>query len=297
MVTMKMELVTIVKQQVYRIMHSMKIDCFNDLDEVCPVIEKCETNTGNHLRIQQSVMDRFRVYRCSSHVDCPFLVRLSRRQSDRKYVISKMNGKHSNVCRPSWATDGRHLIKCRQGKLGEILLKVLQTKEGIPVPRNITKTAIQKEYNEDLPYMVAWRAINEDTIRKKKYGVMKFQLIIPYLDEMRKCNLLSVIGYTRGVSGCDLIDDQFFPYIENDALKSVRPVILLDAAHLCSEYIGMLYIASVLSGGDVIYSIDFMISTGNEDRKMWTKISDKPVPSYLNKALVDQWFKKAMWKR
>jgi hypothetical protein len=52
----------------------------------------------------------------------------------------------------------------------------------------------------------------------------------------------------------------------------VRPVIYLDAAHLRSEYKGMLYIASVLSGGDDIYPIGIMISSGNEDRTTWTKM-------------------------
>ena len=100
---------------------------------------------------------------------------------------------------------------------------------------------------------------------------MNFQLIIPYLEEMRKSNPLSVIGYTRG-SACNIVDLHFFPAIANDVLKLVHPVISLDAGHLRSEYKGMLYIASVLSGGDEIYPIGFMISTGNEDRKTWTKI-------------------------
>ena len=55
---------------------------------------------------------------------------------------------------------------------------------------------------------------------------MNFQLIIPYLEEMRKSNPLSVIGYTRG-SACDIVDLHFFPAIANDVLKLVRPVISL----------------------------------------------------------------------
>ena len=34
----------------------------------------------------------------------------------------------------------------------------------------------------------------------------------------------------------------------------------------------MLYIASVLLGGYDIYPVGFMIASGNEDRKMWTKM-------------------------
>ncbi len=49
-------------------------------------------------------------------------------------------------------------------------------------------------------------------------------------------------------------------------------MISLDAAHLRSKYKGMLYVASVLSGGDDIYPIGFMIVSGNKDQKMWTKM-------------------------
>ena len=64
------------------------------------------------------------------------------------------------------------------------------------MPKDIIKTANNKEYNEDLPFMVAWRAINDNVPRQSKADVMNFQLIIPYLVEMRKCNPLSLIGYT-----------------------------------------------------------------------------------------------------
>jgi hypothetical protein len=101
--------------------------------------------------------------------------------------------------------------------------------------------------------------------------MMNFQLIIPYFDKMRKCNPLALVGYTRGTEDCDIIDLHFFPSIANDVLKTVRPVISLVAAHFWSKYIGTLYIASVLSGGDDIYPIGFMIASGNEDRKTWIK--------------------------
>ena len=256
----------------YRILHSAKIDCFKDLDDAFPFIEKYEMMTGNRLRIQQSVLGKYRVYRCCSHIDCPFLVRFSKRHSDGKFVLSRMNANHSTVPRPNKALDGRQLKKRRQGKLGEIVTRVLQTKDGLPVPKDIVKTASNKEYNEDLPYMVAWRAINGNVLRQAKADVMNFQLIIPYLDEMQKCNPLSLVGYTKGTEDCDIIDLYFFPSMANDVLKTVRPVISLDAAHLRSKYKGTLYIASVLSGGNDIYPIGFMIASGNEDRKTWTKM-------------------------
>ena len=119
--------------------------------------------------------------------------------------------------------------------------------------------------------MVAWRAINGDVIRCKKAAVMSFQLIIPYLEELRRCNPSSLIGYSRD-QNCNMVDLHFFIPFANDVLKTARPVVALDAAHLRSEYKGVLYIASVLSGGKDIYPIGFMISMGNEDGPTWTKM-------------------------
>jgi ribosomal protein L32 len=53
----------------------------------------------------------------------------------------------------------------------------------------------------------------------------------------------------------------------NKALKFVRPVISLDAAHLCSKFKGTLYVASVLTGNNDVFPIGFMIAAGIENRE------------------------------
>ena len=170
------------------------------------------------------------------------------------------------------AVDGRKLKKRRQGEmLDEIVTRVQKTKDGLPVPADVIKTATNTEYNEAIPYMVAWRAINGDVIRRKKAAVMSFQLIIPYLEELRRCNPSSLIGYSRD-QNCNMVDLHFFIPFANDVLKTARPVVALDAAHLRSEYKGVLYIASGLSGGKDVYPIGFMISMGNEDGPTSTKM-------------------------
>ena len=95
----------------YRILHNDKIDSFKDLDDVLPVVEKYETLTGNRLRIQQSVLDKYRVFRCCAHVQCPFMVRFSKRHSDGKFVLSRMNQKHNPVPRSSKCCFGRQATK------------------------------------------------------------------------------------------------------------------------------------------------------------------------------------------
>jgi hypothetical protein len=82
---------------------------------------------------------------------------------------------------------------------------------------------------------------------------------------------MSVIGCTKTQTH-ELVDVYFFPGFMNDALKFVRPVVSLDAAHLRSEYKGTLYIASVLSGNNDVFPIGVMMSSGNEDRATWTKM-------------------------
>jgi hypothetical protein len=251
-------------------MEEKQSECFKNLDEVTAIIDAYEARTGNRVRIQKSLKDKFRVYHCCVHVDCRFQVHFSRRRSDGLFVVSRLKPKHSSVQRPSRAADGRQLKKRRQGRLDDVVVRVLRTKEGAPTPGDIVKTAGTKN-NMSVPYQVAYRALNEDNLQQKKASVKNFQLIVPYLEEMRKLNPMSVIGYTRG-DGFDIVDLHFFPGFANDVLRYVRPVISLDAAHLRSEYKGMLYIASVLSGNDDIYPIGFMIATGNEDRMSWTKM-------------------------
>ena len=125
--------------------------------------------------------------------------------------------------------------------------------------------------NVEVPYMVARRALYDDVLQQKHASLKNFQLIVPYLDKLRKSNPMSVIGYTQ-TETFNIVDVHFFPGFVNEVLSFVRPVISVDAAHFRNDYHGMLYIASALSGNDDIYPIGFMIATGNEDKKNWTKM-------------------------
>jgi hypothetical protein len=84
-------------------------------------------------------------------------------------------------------------------------------------------------------------------------------------------NPSSVIGYTRD-DGMRLLYLYIFPGFMNRVLNYVRPDVSLDAAHLRSAHKGTLYVASVLSGNNDVFPIEFMISSGNEDRDNWHKM-------------------------
>ncbi len=80
-----------------------------------------------------------------------------------------------------------------------------------------------------------------------------------------------MLGFSR-LPTFELQSIHFFPGFMNNALKFVRPVISLDAAHLRSEFKGTLYVASVLTGNNDVFSIGFMIAAGNEDRETWVQM-------------------------
>jgi Ulp1 protease family, C-terminal catalytic domain/SWIM zinc finger/Transposase, Mutator family len=254
----------------YDIMKERNLEYFCTLDDAKAVVTAYELRTGNRLRVQRSMHDRFCVYECREHVDCRFQIRISRRMSDGMFVVSRMKPNHSDVRRAPLAADGRKWKKRRHHDLDNIVVQVLRTKDGAPTPADVMKTAANHS-NLIVPYMTAYRALSRDTLSSKKAAIKNFQLIGPYLEEMKKCNPGSVIGYTRGES-LDIVDLHLFPGFMNKVLKFVRPVISLDAAHLRSPYKGMLYIASVLSGASDVYPIGIMIAAGNEDRQTWTKM-------------------------
>ena len=60
------------------------------------------------------------------------------------------------------------------------------------------------------------------------------------------------------------------PGIMKTTLRHVRPVISLDAAHLKSEWMGTLYVASVKTTCDEIYPVAVAITKDNESEATWT---------------------------
>ena len=107
---------------------------------------------------------------------------------------------------------------------------------------------------------------------------------------MKQLNPDSAIGQLHA-SDRSIKDVHAFPRFMNTALKFVRPVLSLDAAHLKSRYKGTMYVASVLSGTNEVYPIGFMISTGNEDRETWTKMLQylkEACPIISEQGLIDE---------
>jgi hypothetical protein len=74
-------------------------------------------------------------------------------------------------------------------------------------------------------------------------------MIIPFLEALKCSNPNSVLGYTKD-NEMRVSELHVFPGIMNRALKYIRPVVSLDAAHLKSVFKGTLFVASVLTGSN-----------------------------------------------
>jgi hypothetical protein len=62
----------------YEVMREAELQCFPTLEAVNPVVEAYEARIGNYLRIKRSINDKFHVYECCEHLECPFQICISR---------------------------------------------------------------------------------------------------------------------------------------------------------------------------------------------------------------------------
>ena len=105
-------------------------------------------------------------------------------------------------------------------------------KEGIPLPRDVKKTAanvsgIESTYNQ------CYRAIDDAKENRYMNSIQSYELIIPYLKKIKENDNNALVDWRRDSDNC--ITNFFVcPGCSNDNLIQVRPVISLDAAHLKS---------------------------------------------------------------
>ena len=241
---------------------------FASLEDIDPLVALYEKKSGNHLCIARSLKNSYRQYVCKEHVNCTFQVFVGRRRGDGMFSVKRLDRKHSGERRDARAKDGRMWKERRCGKLDNMIVQVIRTKKEKPTPADVVKTAAT-EHGQVIPYMTAYRALHSESKEQKYMQRKNFELIIPYLDSLKKANPGSVIGYSRDEDKC-MNSIHVFPGFMNESLSYVRPVVSLDAAHLKGVHKGTLYVASVLSGKNDVYPIGFLISKGNEDGNTWT---------------------------
>jgi hypothetical protein len=100
-----------------------------------------------------------------------------------------MKNKHTGVCRPAKAKDGRKWKKRYPAKLNDIVVKVLKRKDGDPTPSDVIKTAANK-CGIILPHMTAYCVVIAKDVRVgRRLIAMSFEQMTPYLEAMQKCNV------------------------------------------------------------------------------------------------------------
>ena len=186
------------------------------------------------------------------------------------FLVKRVVGDHGCVRRQARAVDGRRHKKRRAHKLGDMIVKVRNTKKERPTPADVIKTAATQS-GEVVSYIAAWRALQLESGSQSRVERKNFELIVPYIEQLKKENPGSVIG-CQSDDDHHITDIYVFPGFMKDSLSFVRPVVSLDAAHVRSVHKGTLYVASILSGANKIYPIGFMISAGNEDGPTWTRM-------------------------
>jgi hypothetical protein len=252
------------------ILKERQVEVFNTLEDVDPFIEEYENKSGNRLSVLRSLRNVYRHYVCKEHIDCTFQILIGKRRGDGLYSVKRIRHSHSGDRCSARARDGRQWKKRRVGKLDNMIIQVINTKKERPTPADVVKTAAT-QCGEVIPYMTAYRALNHESRAQTNAQLKNYELIIPYLEALMKCNAGSEIGYSRDANNC-IKDLHVFPGFMNESLQFVRPVVSLDAAHLKSAQKGTLYVASVLSGANEVYPIGFMIAAGNEDGATWRKM-------------------------
>ncbi|MFM8620544.1 MAG: hypothetical protein ACKOCL_00780, partial [Candidatus Nanopelagicaceae bacterium] len=104
-----------------------------------------------------------------------------------------------------------------------------------------------------LSYNQAFRVNCDSAFAELRKSFLSFQLIIPFLEQFRLNNPDSKIAYELHEDDVMIHKTFLCPQIMGEALRCVRPVVSLDAAHLKSQWKGTLYLASVKTPCDEVY--------------------------------------------
>jgi hypothetical protein len=77
-----------------------------------------------------------------------------------------------------------------------VVEQVVRTKDGIPMPADVIKTAATKS-GMIVEYMTAYRAITGETHAQTRESIKNYEMTIPYLKALTNSNPGSVKGYRR----------------------------------------------------------------------------------------------------
>ena len=239
--------------------------------ELDPDIDKYESLSGNRLIIHKS--EQFaRTYKCVTHVGCCFRAKFGKVHQEDQIILKPNLTKAAHIGKRIVRLPNERKPKRRiKGRLDAAIDQVAVLKAGKPVPKDVMKAAANLQ-GLTVTYKQSHRALQQVTKRKWELDKGSFQLIIPYLSKFEEMNPDSTVDYKLEIEADGNYLNRLFvcPGIMKTTLRHVRPVISLDAAHLKSEWMGTLYVASVKTTCDEIYPVAIGIAKDNESEATWT---------------------------
>jgi MULE transposase domain/Ulp1 protease family, C-terminal catalytic domain len=259
-----------VPDTVFESMFLNKHSSFGTIKELDLAINEYQNMSDFRLVVRKSNRSTcYRKYQCTSHWDCQFEAHFGTSKNCSMIVLKKAIAIHTGnlkVGDETRAIDGRQLKRRCKHLLTASVLQVAQVKHEKPKPNDVRKAA-NNILGEECTYHQAFRAILSESNKVHAKDTDSFQLLVPYLKTYSENDPGSWVDFEVQ----DNHTERLFvcPSFMNESLKTVRPIISLDAAHLKSKWAGTLYIASVKSALDNLYTIAFAILSGNEDYQGW----------------------------
>ena len=262
-------------------------------EEITELVEQYQILSGFRLAIRR-VQSGGKMYFCASHRDCCFRAKFGK-VFKTDFLKLKPNYSKPFHCGELVTTtaDGRAPKSRASVKVGPVVDTVAMVKHDKPQARDIMKAAANTQ-GFQATYQQSYRAIQKANSQNFMLHQSSFQLLLPYLQRFDDSNPGSK---TVAVRDDDNNIQKIFlcPSIMDHAIKFVRPVMSLDAAHLKSEWKGILYTASVKTACDELYLVAFALMHDNENASSWrwflenlnsalpTLSSDHPHPSVRHK--------------
>jgi hypothetical protein len=239
---------------------------FKNTGELMVALLQYETTSEIKLKVVRSVQNA-RTFQCALHDGCSFQARFGSRRADSEIVLKDCKLQHTGVPRGPLDAGGRRWKQRRKGRLANSVDNVCLVKASEPKPMDVKKTAANIGYI-DASYHESWRAIQSHEGGCRERNFLSFEYLEPYLDAFEALNEGSTTHIARNDDN-EVLAVFICPGFMNLALKNVRPVLSLDAAHLKSEWKGTLYTASVKTGLDELYPVAIAIICDNEDYDHW----------------------------
>lgn len=240
---------------------------YNNLQELTIDIDQYELMSGYRLIIKKSE-EYSRIYVCGSHIGCCFRAKFGKIRLEDGIILKDAvtTPLHSGERAPPSAK-GRAHKKRLKGRIEPTVNEVASIKDGKPKAKDVMKAAAHLK-GIDATYHQAYRAIKRATLENWEQHESSFQLIVPYLLKFKELNPDSTVAYERDMQHLNRIF--VCPGIMKSSMRYVRPVMSLDAAHMKSEWKGVLYVASVKTACDEIYPVAIGITRDNENEEGWT---------------------------